>query len=98
MTTSTMFPALSTQVHKTKQKSTCCATVHGMRSPNADFPRDKLLIIVCLEISPSKQTYAKYTAVSLTTGNLVWYCQSTKAKVTLWSVDLIEGLNCWNML
>ena len=28
----------------------------------------------------------------------VWYCQSTKAKVTLWSVDLIEGLNCWNML
>ena len=35
---------------------------------------------------------------SLTTGNLVWYCQSTKAKVTLWSVDLIEGLNCWNML
>jgi len=36
--------------------------------------------------------------VSLTTGNLVWYCQSTKAKVTLWSVDLIEGLNCWNML
>jgi len=31
-------------------------------------------------------------------GNLVWYCQSTKAKVTLWSVDLIEGLNCWNML
>ena len=21
-----------------------------------------------------------------------------KAKVTLWSVDLIEGLNCWNML
>ena len=23
---------------------------------------------------------------------------STKAKVTLWSVDLIEGLNCWNML
>jgi len=24
--------------------------------------------------------------------------QSTKAKVTLWSVDLIEGLNCWNML
>jgi len=30
--------------------------------------------------------------------NLVWYCQSTKAKVTLWSVDLIEGLNCWNML
>jgi len=63
MTTSIMFPALSTQVHKTKQKSTCCATVHGMRSPNADFPRDKLLIIVCLEISPSKQTYAKYTAI-----------------------------------
>ena len=31
-------------------------------------------------------------------GNQVWYCQSTKAKVTLWSVDLIEGLNCWNML
>ena len=30
--------------------------------------------------------------------NQVWYCQSTKAKVTLWSVDLIEGLNCWNML
>ena len=30
--------------------------------------------------------------------NLVWYCQSTKAKVTLWSVDLIEGLNCSNML
>ena len=28
----------------------------------------------------------------------VWYCQSTKVKVTLWSVDLIEGLNCWNML
>jgi len=27
-----------------------------------------------------------------------FYCQSTKAKLTLWSVDLIEGLNCWNML
>ena len=26
------------------------------------------------------------------------HCQSTKAKVTVWSVDLIEGLNCWNML
>ena len=24
--------------------------------------------------------------------------QFTKAKVTLWSVDLIEGSNCWNML
>jgi len=31
-------------------------------------------------------------------GNQVWYCQSTKAKATLWSVDLIEGSNCWNML
>jgi len=31
-------------------------------------------------------------------GNQVWYCQSTKAKVTLWSVDLTEGSNCWNML
>jgi len=38
------------------------------------------------------------TFASLKTGNQVWYCQSTKAKVTLWSVDLIEGLNCWNML
>ena len=28
----------------------------------------------------------------------VWYCQSTKAKATLWSVDRIEGSNCWNML
>jgi len=37
-------------------------------------------------------------SVSLKTRNQVWYCQSTKAKVTLWSVDLIEGLNCWNML
>ena len=27
------------------------------------------------------------------TGNQAWYCQSTNAKVTLWSVDLIEGLN-----
>jgi len=31
-------------------------------------------------------------------GNQVWFYQSTKAKVTLWSVDLIEGSNCWNML
>ena len=31
-------------------------------------------------------------------GNQVWYCQSTKAKVTLWSVALTEGSNCWNML
>jgi len=31
-------------------------------------------------------------------GIQVWYCQSTKAKVTLWSVDRIEGSNCWNML
>jgi len=30
--------------------------------------------------------------------NQVWYCQSTKAKVTLWSVDRTEGSNCWNML
>ena len=28
----------------------------------------------------------------------VWYCQSTKAKETLWSVDHTEGSNCWNML
>jgi len=28
----------------------------------------------------------------------VWYCQSTKGKVTLWTVDLAEGSNCWNML
>ena len=42
-------------------------------------------------------TYICIPEVSLTTGNLVWYYQSTKAKVTLWSVDLIEGLN-WNML
>lgn len=31
--------------------------VQGMRSPDADLPRAKLLIIVCLEISPSKQTF-----------------------------------------
>jgi len=31
-------------------------------------------------------------------GNQVWYCQSTKAKATLWNVDLTEGSNCWNML
>ena len=31
-------------------------------------------------------------------GNQVWYCQSTKAKATLWSVNLTEGSNCWNML
>jgi len=46
--------------------------------------------------------YLAFSAVmkeaSMKTGNQVWYCQSTKAKVTLWSVDLIEGLNCWNML
>ena len=30
--------------------------------------------------------------------NQVWYCQSTKAKATLWSVDRTEGSNCWNML
>ena len=35
---------------------------------------------------------------SLKIGNQVWYCQSTKAKATLWSVDLTEGSNCWNML
>ena len=28
----------------------------------------------------------------------VWYYQSTKAKATLWSVDITEGSNCWNML
>jgi len=28
----------------------------------------------------------------------VWYCQSTKVKATLWSVDLTEGSDCWNML
>ena len=27
-----------------------------------------------------------------------WYCESTKAKATLWSVDRTEGSNCWNML
>ena len=26
-------------------------------------------------------------------GNQVWYCQSTKAKATLWNVDLTEGSN-----
>ena len=31
-------------------------------------------------------------------GNQVWYCQSTKAKATLWSVDHTEGSNSWNML
>ena len=31
-------------------------------------------------------------------GNQVWYCQSTDVKATLWSVDLTEGSNCWNML
>ena len=31
-------------------------------------------------------------------GNQVWYCQSTKAKATLWSVDGTEGSNSWNML
>ena len=35
---------------------------------------------------------------SLKIGNQVWYCQSTKAKATLWSVDLTEGSNCWIML
>jgi len=35
---------------------------------------------------------------TLKIGNQVWYCQSTKAKATLWSVDLTEGSNCWNML
>ena len=28
----------------------------------------------------------------------MWYCQSTKAKATVWSVDRTEGSNCWNML
>ena len=31
-------------------------------------------------------------------GNQVWYCQSTKAKATLLSVNRTEGSNCWNML
>ena len=31
-------------------------------------------------------------------GSQVWYCQSTKAKATLWSVVRTEGSNCWNML
>ena len=35
---------------------------------------------------------------TLKTGNQVWYCQSTKAKVTMWSVDLTEASNFWNML
>jgi len=35
---------------------------------------------------------------TLKLGNQVWYCQSTKVKATLWSVDLTEGSNCWNML
>jgi len=31
-------------------------------------------------------------------GSLVWYCHFTKWMVIQWSVDLIEELNCWNML
>ena len=31
-------------------------------------------------------------------GNQVWYCHSTKAKATLWSLDRTEGSSCWNML
>jgi len=27
-----------------------------------------------------------------------WYCQSTKAKMTLSNVDLTGGSNCWNLL
>ena len=48
---------------------------------------------VCLE--PDLQNILRFVT------GLCFQCfdaQSTKAKVTLWSVDLIEGLNCWNML
>ena len=31
-------------------------------------------------------------------GNQVWYCQSTKVKATLWSVDITEGSNSCNMI
>ena len=53
---------------------------------------------ICLKLKVLAKIDFIVFLACLTTGNLVWYCQSTKAKVTLWSVDLIEGLNCWNML
>ena len=39
-----------------KYKCTCCETVQGIRSPDALLPRDKLFIMVDLDISPSKHT------------------------------------------
>lgn len=36
---------------------TCWEMVQGIKSPDALFPLDKLLIIEALEISPSKHTY-----------------------------------------
>jgi len=70
---------------------------HGMRVGCMDYPAAEVFTDRHFEHS-AYYCNKIYSFMLLTTGNLVWYCQSTKAKVTLWSVDLIEGLNCWNML
>ena len=36
---------------------TCCEIVHGMRSPEALFPLDRLFIMKDLDIAPSRHTY-----------------------------------------
>ena len=39
----------------------CCEIVHGMRSPDALLPRDKLFITEPLLIAPSRHTYNTHT-------------------------------------
>ena len=50
------------------------------------------------EVRAALKKMKRHKAPGLKTGNQVWYCQSTKAKTTLWSVDRTDGSNCWNML
>ena len=64
--------------------------VHQMLKLNVNV--NLVLILYLNSVSNPKRLSVgiSYSVISL--------FQSTKAKVTLWSVDLIEGLNCWNML
>ena len=48
--------------------NTCCDIVHGIRSPEARLPRDRLLTMDDLDISPSKQTCMTKTMYLLLVG------------------------------
>lgn len=49
-------PASLTPTRQGKRVVTCSDTVHGIRSPEAFFPRDRLLRMDWREISPSRHT------------------------------------------